>query len=134
MLTTLKNRLSADAAAKGYFAVTALALVYHALILTQVVHYSNAWGGQLQSLEQMYTFEAVSVTLQILLAVIVYIKAYKKASGRAYRIVTVLTLLIAALFILNTVGNIFATGWIERFIFTPVTLIAALLTFRVAID
>jgi len=41
---------------------------------------------------------------------------------------------ICALFVLNTVGNLFALDLRETLIFTPVTLIGAVLAARVAMD
>lgn len=134
VLNKFKDLLSVDLAAKIYFAITAIALVYHFLIVTQIVDYKNVWGGQLESLDQMYTFEAFSVVLQLIFAGIIYLKAYTFPTKTIYNIAKTLTFLIAFIFLLNTLGNLNAKEVFERVVFTPLTLISSIVAFRIALD
>jgi len=130
----LKEKLALNTAVRLYFAIMLVALGYHALILAQVVDYKNAWGGRLQSTEQMYAFEIFSILLQIVFAAIIYAKAYTRKKNTIYKITKVLTFIIALIFLLNTVGNLFAIQLFERVVFTPLTLIASIVTLRIAIE
>lgn len=130
----LKRWISLDNATKLYYGISAVAFIYHILILTQIVDYKNAWGGQLQTLEQMYVFEAVSIILQILFIGIIYLKSTTENGKLAYKITKFLTFVIALLFLVNTVGNVFAIELFEKVVFTPLTLIASVLAFRIAIE
>lgn len=130
----LKRWISLDSATKLFFGISAFAFIYHILILTQIVDYKNAWGGQLQTLEQMYVFEAISLTLQILFVGIIYVKASTEKDKLAYKVSKFLTFVIAFLFLVNTLGNIFAVELFEKVVFTPLTLIASILAFRIAIE
>lgn len=130
----LKRWISLDNATKLYYGISAVAFIYHILILTQIVDYKNAWGGQLQTLEQMYVFEAISITLQIVFIGIIYLKSTTESGKLAYKISKFLTFVIAILFLVNTVGNVFAIELFEKVVFTPLTLIASVLAFRIAIE
>ena len=35
------------------------------MILTSVISYKNAWGGRLESYEQMYAFETFSMLIRV---------------------------------------------------------------------
>lgn len=127
------NSLKPQTAFHGYLVIVLIALIYHALILTQVVDYKNAWGGQLASLEQMYVFETFSITLQILFTVIIFLKLRAKPETFVYKATRILVYTISVIFLLNTIGNIFAVEMFERLVFSPLTLITSILTFRIAL-
>ncbi|MFZ4827301.1 MAG: hypothetical protein ACOYLB_08090 [Phototrophicaceae bacterium] len=133
MLTTLKNKLSPNTARLGYFAVTLIALVYHALILSGVVPYKYAWGGRLQSAEQMIQFESVSIALLLIFSAIVF--AHWKLAEKVVvkRITTVLLYVLSVVFLLNTVGNLLAVSLLEAILFTPLTFLSALFLLRLAL-
>lgn len=98
-----------------------IALIYHFLIITQVIGYVNIWGGQLQSIEQMYVFESFSIAVQTILLIIILrfdLKQVKRKKFWKYFFLT-----FTFLMLLNTVGNIFAKSNIERYLFTVITLL-----------
>jgi hypothetical protein len=103
-------------------------------VLTQVVNYAYAWGGRLTSLEQMYTFEIFSVILQLVFAFIVYKTAIRSKNVIVARVQKLLLGLLSLLFVLNTIGNVFAMQPLEMILFTPITFVMALITFRLAIE
>ncbi len=103
--------------------INVIALVYHALIVTRFVDFVNVWGGQLQTVEQMYTFEAISIAVQMLL--LWFILSFKIEKGVGNRFYIYLFFSLALLMLLNTVGNVFAKTDFERFMFAPLTLLAS---------
>jgi hypothetical protein len=90
-----------------------LALVYHSLVLMQVVPMDMAWGGRLKTLEELYVFESISITINVLFLYGVWMKK------------RLFYALIAIIFALNTVGNLVAVNFWEMVIFTPITAISA---------
>ena len=130
----LKNRLNFNTAIKLYFALMIVALAYHALIMTQIVDYKNAWGGRLESTDQMIRFELVSITIQFVFAAIIYVKISATPAGTPYKIAKGFVFLIALIFLINTAGNIMAIQLFERIVFTPLTLLASIASFRIAIE
>lgn len=103
--------------------ISTIALAYHTLIVTRIVDFKNVWGGQLQTIEQMYTFEAISIAVQVLL--LWFILSFKIAKGVGKRFYINLFFSLALLMLLNTVGNVFAKTDFERFMFAPLTLMAS---------
>jgi hypothetical protein len=90
-----------------------LALVYHGLVLMQVVPMDMAWGGRLKTLEELYVFESISITINVLFLYGVWTKK------------RLFYALIAIIFALNTIGNLVAVNFWEMVIFTPITAISA---------
>lgn len=131
---TFKSKLSLNSAIITYSIITIVALAYHALIITQIIDYKNAWGGTLPSLETMYLFEAISIVLQLTFAGIVFAKFRAKPGSLIAKITSGLLIIIAVIFVLNTVGNIFAKELFERLLFTPLTFFAAIASARIAIE
>lgn len=109
-------------------------VVFHLLVLSGIVPYNIVWGGRLESAMQMYAFELVSLTINLVIIAIVgmkggYIKPYLPD-----KLVTFLLWVFVILFALNTVGNLFAESKLEMIIFTPLTFISTILFYRLAIE
>lgn len=108
------------------------ALIYHGLILSQIIDYANTWGGRLPDEQTMRIFETISVITQLAFIGFAYSR-YNHIGGR--RIQTVLTVIfycIAALLALNTIGNLLSYSTLETLIFTPVTFFMAIAALRLA--
>lgn len=131
MLQIFKNKISTKLALNGFFIMFLIGLSYHFLILTRIIDYKYAWGGRLQSLTQMYQFETVSVLLQFLFLGIILIKIKTK---KFQKFMKFLLFVMVFLFLLNTVGNIFAKESLETILFTPMTFLSAIFVFRLAVD
>lgn len=120
-------------AIKTMIVLTLIALAYHIIIITELIPYDAVWGGRLKSREQMYQFEFFSIAINLFMALVILIKgAYIKIKIPKL-IVTSFLWLFAILFALNTVGNLFSVSIWETIIFTPITLISAVLCLRLAL-
>lgn len=108
------------------------AFVFQLVVLADFIPTEMAWGGKLESDEQRTVMSLVSLALLLLLIGIVLIRI-----GRIDHSIPAIgkwgMWAIVVLFALNTVGNLAAEDLRETLIFTPVTLVAALLAWRVAI-
>lgn len=123
-------KISAQNAIKIMLGLLLSVIFFHLLIMIQVIPYEIAWGGRLQNIEQMYMFEAVSILINLFLLLILLMKGrYIKSLFREKTISIVLWLFLI-LFILNTVGNLFAATNFEK-LFAVLTLIFALLIWTV---
>lgn len=109
-------------------------LVYHFLIITQVIPYEATWGGRLKSVEQMYRFESVSILLNLIIVFIVAVKGGYIKRITPGKLTNILLWLIVVLFAFNTIGNIASVSKIEAIIFTPVTLLYTILCARIAVE
>ena len=110
--------------------ISLLAFDFHLMIMLKIIPYAVTWGGRLKTDEEMYTFESLSVLINLFFIYIVLQKgAFVKAtfSDKALN----LTLWIFfVLFSLNTIGNIVAKTLFEK-IFTIITLLNAILIWKI---
>jgi hypothetical protein len=98
-------------------------LVFHLFILTGVIDYTIVWGGRLKTEAQMQQFETVSLVLNFIFLVVVCIRMNWLPIQIPRIAVTITLWLMAALFLLNTLGNLASLNSLETWVFTPVTLV-----------
>ncbi len=109
-------------------------LVYHLLIITGLISYEVTWGGRLENKEQMYVFETISITINLLIMLVILIKGGFIKTKIPIRIINILLWILTAMFALNTIGNLLSNNFIEMIIFTPLTFISAIFCYRMAIE
>jgi hypothetical protein len=101
-------------------------ILFHLSIVFKLVPYDIAWGGRLQNDEQMYVFEAISISINIFLIVLLLIKREFLKPFIPLKVVNILLWIFLGLFALNTVGNLLAKTNFEKY-FAILTLASALL-------
>lgn len=110
-----------------------LAILFHLLVMAGMVPSDIVWGGRLHSQDELVKMESISLIILVFMALIIAIKArwifFKIAKLTDYVI-----WLIPFLFFLNTLGNSQALNSMERFIFTPITLVLTLISLRIALE
>gem|GEM_PF-266051 len=111
-----------------------LVLCFHLLILIELIPYQMVWGGRLKTKSQMYSFETVSIVVNLIIMAVILIKGGYIETKIPIRIVNILLWVLVAVFILNTLGNLFSNNFLEMVIFTPLTLISAILCYRMAVE
>ncbi len=111
--------------------ISFLALCYHLSILVGLVPFDAAWGGRLKNREEMMVLEGISLIVQSILIIALLAKAQLLRLPIAEKWVNFILWFFVIVFVLNTVGNLFAVHPLERFIATPLTLISAILLGRV---
>ena len=110
-----------------------LMVAFHALVLAGVVPHDYVWGGNIQSESQMWVMESTSLLLNLIMAFVMIVRYRQITRNRKNAFVAVLIWLMVVLFGLNTVGNILAEEWLEKLIFTPITLVLVILCLRAAL-
>ena len=103
-----------------------MVIIFHLCILAQIIPYEITWGGRLKSPKEMYIFECISISINLLLVLVLlmkggFIKPYLQQS-----ILNIILWIFLLLFILNTVANLFAKTNFEKS-FAVLTLISAIL-------
>lgn len=107
----------------GMLVLLFFALGFHVLVLLRVIPFTIVWGGRLNTLREMYRFEAGSITVNLLLILLVLCCAGHISCGFSAGAIRIIYWCIAALFFLNTLGNLFSKSKMEKIIFTPVTFL-----------
>ncbi len=128
------RKISFKFAANAMLLLLICLLVYHVLIVTGLIPYDAVWGGRLEDQSQMYQFEAFSIAVNLLMLLVVCMKGRVVRIQISSRIINLLLWAFTLLYALNTVGNLLSTNMLERVVFTPLTLLAALFCFRLAVE
>jgi len=133
-LNLLKKVISQRVATLGLLTSFSLVIVFHFLVLAQVIPYKIVWGGRLESDTQMIRFEVISIALNLIMLTWVAINSgyLKWEIGRRW--IQPGMWIMVALFLFNTVGNLFAINDWERWIFTPLTFLLTMFSLRLAME
>ncbi len=126
----LKKLISNQIALFTLIILFSCSILFHMLVLSGNIPYEVVWGGRLKSTNEMYQFEAVSIFVNLILLVICILRKDYEKWSIPMRFYNIAFGLIAALFMLNTIGNLLAETMVEKFVFTPLTLLSSLLSFR----
>ncbi len=106
-------------------------IAFHLVVLAGFIPTEMVWGGRLQNEEERTVGALVSIAFVLVFAALVLVRM--GLVGRAAPALGKWGMwAVCALFALNTVGNLFALDIRETLIFTPITLISAVLAARVA--
>ena len=104
-------------------------LIFHLLIITQQIPYNKVWAGRLKSVEEMLTFETVSILINVIMLSVLIIKYRLLKRDKSNRVIDILIWVFVAIFILNTIGNLFSKSTQELIFGTLLTLTSAILCF-----
>ncbi len=128
----IRNIISERTAGRALTAIFLLTILFHLAAIFGFVPIDMIWGGRLKTREELYVFESISIALNAIMLLIVasrmdYVKALTNR-----KVIRVILWLMVLLFSLNTIGNLMAFNNLETYIFTPITFLMALFTFRLA--
>ncbi len=89
-------------------------ILFHIAVVLKAIPYNIAWGGRLRNDREMYVFEAVSILINLFLGLVLLMRAgYIKFQFRK-KTINIILWSFLVLFVLNTVGNLFAKTSFER--------------------
>lgn len=103
-----------------------MALIFHSCIVLQIIPYAITWGGKLHNLQEMYLFESISILINVFFVWVLLMHAGKAKAFFSMKVVCSILWAFMLLFVLNTIGNIFAKTTFEQ-CFTFVTLLISVL-------
>lgn len=103
-----------------------LVIIFHLLIIVKIIPFNIAWGGRLETEQQMYVFEGLSIAINLLLIWILSLKVKQPKN----KYVNAILWIFFIIFSLNTIGNLFAHTNFEKG-FSIITLVFALLILKI---
>ena len=115
--------------AKGLIGITAAVLVFHFLILLKIVPYDIAWGGRIETVQEMIVLELLSIAINLFFVLVLLQKVHLVRLFFSERALTYILWGFFFIFVLNTLGNLFAKTLFEK-IFAIVTFIYAFLIWK----
>jgi hypothetical protein len=98
-----------------------------------VLPFSMIWGGRLKTRTDMLRLESFSLGFTVLLLVITGIRAGYIRIPIPSTILRLAFGLMSLLFLLNTLGNATSQSRFEQLVFTPLTIILAICSMRLAL-
>jgi len=122
--------LNSNKAIKIFIGLLIAVCLFHFCIILKIIPYSIAWGGRLTNDTEMYIFETVSILVNLFLCWILLMKGEFVKFRFSPKIVRIILWLFCILFILNTVGNIFAKTNFEK-CFSLLTGLSAILIWMI---
>lgn len=129
----LKNRLPDKWVLFLLFAISISVLAFHLFVLFGVIPYNIVWGGRLETYQSMLVMEAVSISVNLYFLFICFLRYRSIRSGEISNLVRFSFWAFAILFFVNTIGNLAAETNLETQIFTPLTLLLSVLSYRLAL-
>lgn len=110
--------------------ITVLATIFHLLILVRVIPYEITWGVRLKTVEEMYVFETISILINSFFIFILLQKGEYIRYFWGKKTVTIVLWIFFAIFVLNTIGNVFSKTNFEKY-FAILTLINSILIWTI---
>jgi hypothetical protein len=126
--------ISQRVASLGILTMLSIVIIFHLLVMVQVIPYKIVWGGRLENHTEMIRFESISIALNLIMLVVVAIYSDYLKWEINRRWLHFGCWVMVALFSVNTAGNLFAINDWERWIFTPLTFLLAIFSLRLAIE
>ena len=118
----------------GSIGIYTLSIVFHLLVIIQIIPSSIVWGGRLTNQQELFIFESISIVLNVFfLLIMLLVNGSIKVKVRAF-FIRAIVWLMSCLFILNTLGNLIAKSSIETIVFTPITIILSVFSLYLAIN
>lgn len=105
-------------------------ILFHICIIVKIIPYNIAWGGRLTNDNEMYVFESISILINLFLSWLLLMKGEFVQFKFPNKTVNLILWIFFALFILNTVGNLFAKTNFEK-LFTLLTGLSAILIWNI---
>ncbi len=121
-------------AAYSFIFILVLVIVFHVLVLANVIPYQIVWGGRIGNRSELILFEVASITINLLMLSVILLKVKIIKWRVPPKLVTVALWVMFAIFVLNTLGNLLSVNSFEKWVFTPMTLLLALLSLKLALS
>ena len=115
-------------------ALLAAVILFHVLVLVQVIPYTIVWAGKINTVEEMVTMETVSIAINVILILVLSLKGNYIKSKISPGILNAIIWLFVFVFALNTIGNLFSKSSLELYLFTTLTFISTLLCLRIVLE
>jgi hypothetical protein len=106
-------------------------LIFHFLVVFQIIPYQNVWAGKLTTLNEMYVFESISIFINLLLMTTMALKANWIRHALPIHVINGIIWFFVVVFALNTVGNLFSKSIYELIGGTTFTAISSFLCWRI---
>lgn len=130
----MKRLINAKTAATVIIIVLLLLFLMNIGILSGLLPFTMVWGGNVASRSDMIMLELITIFVLILFIVITVIKLKNLEKQTKSKISNIGLWIMFIYFSFNIIGNLAAKTSTETLIFTPVSIILALFSFRLILE
>ena len=116
----------------GLLIIFVVTVIFQCFVLCGIVPFQNVWGGRLKTEEEMLKFETASVVINFIFILVIMVKSGFWKLKISPKIIAIILWIMTILFVLNTIGNLFAVNNLEKYIATPITFLLGILCFTLA--
>jgi hypothetical protein len=117
-------------AIKAFLGLLLAVILFHICIILKIIPYDITWGGRLTNDAEMYVFEIISILINVFLSWVLLMKDNLVKFKLSNKVVNGILWIFFAIFILNTIGNLFAKTFFEKF-FAILTGLSAILIWNI---
>ncbi|UII30479.1 hypothetical protein LVD17_19495 [Fulvivirga ulvae] len=114
--------------------ILSIVIAFHLLILTGLIPFEIVWGGRLKNTSGMVIFEIISIAINIAMLLVVCLHGGIIKSNVKPGLIKGFLWIMFFLFLLNTIGNLASNNIYEKVIFTPLTVLLAILSLNLAVS
>lgn len=129
----MKKIISESAAEKSLLALLSAIMLFHVLVIINVIPYEIIWGGRIRNRRELINLELISIIVNAIMIFVVLIRTGMVGFSIRRRWMRLLFWMMFAFFLLNTLGNLVSLNQVEKFIFTPITLFLSFCSLRLAL-
>ncbi|HZW70376.1 MAG TPA: hypothetical protein VFF57_05845 [Hanamia sp.] len=129
----MKKIISESAAAKSLLALLSAIMLFHVLVIINVIPYEIIWGGRIRNRRELINLELISIIVNAIMIFVLLIRTGMVGFSITRRWMRLLFWIMFAFFLLNTLGNLVSLNQVEKFIFTPITLFLSFCSLRLAL-
>lgn len=117
----------------GLIIILSILLIFHFLILIQLIPFRSVWGGRLKSYKEMVRLETLSIFANFFFLFVILVQSQTIKIEFPTITLPILLWVMTTLFFFNTFGNILSKNQLERRLFAPITIILAFFSFILAL-
>ena len=115
---------------KIFLGLLTAVILFHICIIAKIIPYDITWGGRLKNDTEMYVFETISIFINVFLFWILLMEGNFIKFKFSSKTIHIILWVFFGLFVLNTIGNIFAKTNFEKF-FAVLTGLFAILIWNI---
>lgn len=108
-------------------------IIFHFLVLFGFIKSNIVWWWNIQTKQQIYILETVSIFVNLLILGAFLINFWYLTQNKIAKKISKISIwIIFIIFSLNTLWNLFSKNEFEKLFFTPITFILAIISFYLA--
>ncbi len=129
----MKKMISERFAVNGMLALLTLIVLFHMLVLTGIIPFTIIGGGRITNTAEMIRLELPAVLINLLMLGFVAVRAGLLRWNIPPKTFRIGFWVLFVIFFLNTFGNLLSVDTFEKMVFTPLTILLALFSLRLAL-